>query len=50
MLFSIITVCFNSEKTIERTMKSVLNQSYMDYEYIGRRSIDRSNLGDYSSI
>lgn len=34
MLFSIITVCFNSEKTIERTMKSVLNQSYMDYEYI----------------
>ena len=34
MLFSIITVCFNSEKTIERTMKSVLNQSYGDYEYI----------------
>lgn len=34
MLFSIITVCFNSEKTIERTMKSVLNQSCGDYEYI----------------
>ena len=32
--FSIITVCFNSEKTIERTLKSVLAQSYMDYEYI----------------
>lgn len=34
MLFSIITVCFNSEKTIERTIKSVLGQSNQDYEYI----------------
>lgn len=34
MLFSIITVCFNSETTIERTIKSVLEQSYHDYEYI----------------
>ncbi|MDE6202018.1 MAG: glycosyltransferase [Lachnospiraceae bacterium] len=34
MLFSIITVCFNSEKTIERTMKSVLNQTFKDFEYI----------------
>ena len=34
MFFSIITVCFNSEKTIERTIKSVLDQSYQDYEYI----------------
>lgn len=34
MLFSIITVCFNSEKTIERTIKSVLNQSFKDFEYI----------------
>lgn len=34
MLFSIITVCFNSEKTIERTIKSVLEQSCQDYEYI----------------
>lgn len=33
-LFSIITVCFNSEKTIERTIKSVLAQTYKDYEYI----------------
>ena len=32
--FSIITVSYNSEKTIERTIKSVLNQSYKDYEYI----------------
>lgn len=34
MLFSIITVCFNSEKTIERTIKSVLEQSCRDFEYI----------------
>ena len=33
-LFSIITICFNSEKTIERTIKSVLAQTYEDYEYI----------------
>lgn len=34
MEVSIITVCYNSEKTIERTIKSVLNQTYQDYEYI----------------
>ena len=34
MLFSVITVCFNSEKTIERTIKSVLEQTCQDYEYI----------------
>lgn len=33
-VFSIITICFNSEKTIERTMESVLAQTYKDYEYI----------------
>lgn len=32
--FSIITICYNSEKTIERTIKSVLAQTYKDYEYI----------------
>ena len=31
---SIITVCYNSEKTIERTIKSVITQDYTDYEYI----------------
>ena len=31
---SIITVCFNSEKTIKRTMESVLKQTYDNYEYI----------------
>lgn len=32
--FTIITICFNSEKTIERTIKSVLAQTCKDYEYI----------------
>ena len=34
LYFSIITITFNSEKTIERTLKSVLNQTYTNYEYI----------------
>lgn len=34
MTFSIITISFNSEKTIERTIKSVLAQTNKDYEYI----------------
>lgn len=34
MLFSIITVCFNSEKTIEKTLKCMLEQTIQDYEYI----------------
>lgn len=34
MLVSIITVCYNSEQTIERTLKSVFSQSYSNIEYI----------------
>lgn len=34
MTFSIITIAYNSEKTIERTIKSVLAQTNKDYEYI----------------
>ncbi len=33
-LFSIITICKNSEKTIHHTIESVLNQTFTDYEYI----------------
>ena len=31
---SIVTVCFNSEKTIERTLNSVLDQTYKNIEII----------------
>ena len=34
MMFSIITPCYNSEKTIERTLQSVQSQTYQNYEYI----------------
>lgn len=34
MLVTIITVAYNSEKTIARTIRSVLSQSYSEIEYI----------------
>ena len=34
MKVSIITISYNSEKTIERTLHSVLKQTYKNYEYI----------------
>lgn len=32
--FSIITVCYNAENHIEKTIKSVLGQDFADFEYI----------------
>ena len=34
MKISIITVCLNSEKTIENTIRSVIKQNYDQIEYI----------------
>ncbi len=33
-LISVVTVCYNSKNTIERTFKSILNQTYSNIEYI----------------
>lgn len=34
MRFSIITICYNEEKRIQKTMKSVYSQKFDDYEHI----------------
>lgn len=41
--FSIITVCFNSESTIKNTLKSILNQSFSNFEYIIIDGVSKDN-------
>ena len=33
-LISVVTVCYNADKEIEKTMRSVLSQTYNNIEYI----------------
>lgn len=49
MKVTVITVCLNSQKTIEKTLISVLNQDYHDLEYIiidGGSTDDTLNIID----
>ena len=46
MLVSIITVAFNSEQTIRKTIESVLNQTYPDIEYIIVDGASKDNTVD----
>jgi glycosyltransferase involved in cell wall biosynthesis len=43
MKISIITVCFNSEKTIVKTIQSVLAQTYTNIEYIIVDGVSKDN-------
>lgn len=45
MKLSIVTVCFNAEKTIKRTIKSILEQTYTGFEWVvvDGKSTDRTN-------
>jgi len=54
MKISIITVCYNSSKTIEKTFKSIKSQSYENIEYIvidgGSSDNTLKIIGDYKKI
>lgn len=53
MKISVITVCYNAEKEIEKTLSSVIKQNYNDFEYIvvDGNSTDRTMdiINDYSN-
>lgn len=46
IMISIITICYNAESVIEKTMKSVLEQTFTNFEYIIKdgQSTDKTNV------
>lgn len=46
MKVSVVTICFNEEKTIGDTMKSVLNQTYDNFEYIIKDGISQDETNN----
>ncbi|MFZ0455780.1 MAG: glycosyltransferase family 2 protein [Ignavibacteriaceae bacterium] len=46
MLISIITPTFNSEKTIEKNVKSIINQTYKNFEHIIIDNLSKDNTID----
>ncbi len=46
MKVSIVTATYNSSKTVEETIKSVLNQTYKDYEYLIIDGMSKDNTLD----
>jgi glycosyltransferase involved in cell wall biosynthesis len=49
MKVSIITVCFNSEKTIEDTLNSIKSQTYPDIEHIVIDGLSKDNTNQIVS-
>lgn len=45
-----ITVCYNAEKTIERTVESVISQSYPNFEYVIVDGGSRDSLFVFRSV
>ncbi len=43
MLVSIVTVCYNAEKVIAKTIRSVLKQTYTDIEYIVKDGVSKDS-------
>ena len=50
MLVTVLTVSFNAEKTIARTIESVMNQTYRDIEYIVIDGASHDNTAEIAEL